>query len=218
MLRPETVGPKHLVPCAVAADILRTMSASKRAVTVAPRPEPTTEPADAGPRATGVLPSQQLREAVTSGWITAGDWRIPPESIQPASVDLRLGEFAWALRCSFLPDVGLDRRGEDRGSEVRPDRPSRRGHARARSSLPCSPDRGAAPAGGDSREDQSQELDGTPGRVHAGDHRPQPPLRRDRGGLPRQALPGGRSALVRDPGQAWAVPQPGPSRCTGMRG
>jgi dCTP deaminase len=53
---------------------------------------------------TGVLPAQQLREAVTSGWLTAGDWRIPPESVQPASVDLRLGEHAWALRCSFLPD------------------------------------------------------------------------------------------------------------------
>jgi dCTP deaminase len=53
---------------------------------------------------TGVLPSQQLREAVASEWIVAGDWRIPRESIQPASVDLRLGEYAWALRCSFLPD------------------------------------------------------------------------------------------------------------------
>jgi dCTP deaminase len=52
----------------------------------------------------GVLPSQRLRDAVSDGWIVAGDWRIPPESIQPASVDLRLGEEAWALRCSFLPD------------------------------------------------------------------------------------------------------------------
>ncbi len=56
--------------------------------------------------ATGVLPSQSLREAVTRGLITAGDWRVPLESIQPASVDLRLGEFAWSLRCSFLPDSG----------------------------------------------------------------------------------------------------------------
>jgi dCTP deaminase len=56
--------------------------------------------------ATGVLPSQRLREAVTRGLITAGDWRVPLESIQPASVDLRLGEFAWSLRCSFLPDSG----------------------------------------------------------------------------------------------------------------
>jgi dCTP deaminase len=57
-----------------------------------------------GARATGVLPSQRLREAVSDGWIVAGDWRIPPSSLQPASVDLRLGEHAWALRCSFLPD------------------------------------------------------------------------------------------------------------------
>lgn len=54
----------------------------------------------------GVLPAQRLREAVAQGLITAGDWRVPPESIQPASVDLRLGESAWALRCSFLPDSG----------------------------------------------------------------------------------------------------------------
>jgi dCTP deaminase len=52
----------------------------------------------------GVLPSQRLREAISSEWIVAGEWRIPGESIQPASIDLRLGEHAWALRCSFLPD------------------------------------------------------------------------------------------------------------------
>jgi dCTP deaminase len=52
----------------------------------------------------GVLPSQQLRDAVSREWMIAGDWRIPRESIQPASVDLRLGDHAWALRCSFLPD------------------------------------------------------------------------------------------------------------------
>jgi dCTP deaminase len=52
----------------------------------------------------GVLPSQRLREAVAREWMLAGPWRIPGESIQPASVDLRLGEYAWALRCSFLPD------------------------------------------------------------------------------------------------------------------
>ena len=52
----------------------------------------------------GVLPAQRLREAIANEWITAGAWRIPTESVQPASVDLRLGERAWALRCSFLPD------------------------------------------------------------------------------------------------------------------
>ncbi len=52
----------------------------------------------------GVLPSQRLRDAIASEWIVAGDWRIPAEAVQPASLDLRLGEHAWALRCSFLPD------------------------------------------------------------------------------------------------------------------
>jgi dCTP deaminase len=52
----------------------------------------------------GVLPSQRLREAVANGWLTAGAYRIPPESVQPASLDLRLGDHAWVLRCSFLPD------------------------------------------------------------------------------------------------------------------
>jgi dCTP deaminase len=56
--------------------------------------------------AAGVLPSQELREAVRHEWIGAGNWRIPAESVQPASLDLRLGEYAWALRCSFLPDSG----------------------------------------------------------------------------------------------------------------
>ncbi len=52
----------------------------------------------------GVLPAQELREAIAQGWLLADPWRIPEESVQPASVDLRLGEHAWALRCSFLPD------------------------------------------------------------------------------------------------------------------
>ncbi len=56
--------------------------------------------------ATGVLPSQELSRAIEEEWITSGDYRIRPEAIQPASIDLRLGDFAWALRCSFLPDSG----------------------------------------------------------------------------------------------------------------
>jgi dCTP deaminase len=60
----------------------------------------------AAPAQQGVLPAQSLREAIASGWITAGQWRIPDDAVQPASVDLRLGEHAWALRCSFLPDAG----------------------------------------------------------------------------------------------------------------
>jgi dCTP deaminase len=53
----------------------------------------------------GVLPSQALNQAIESEWVSSGDYRIRPEAVQPASIDLRLGDFAWALRCSFLPDV-----------------------------------------------------------------------------------------------------------------
>src|SRR6201996_3996031 len=58
----------------------------------------------AGPSA-GVFPSQALAEAIDRGWVSSGDYRIHPEAVQPASIDLRLGDHAWALRCSFLPDV-----------------------------------------------------------------------------------------------------------------
>jgi dCTP deaminase len=56
------------------------------------------------PPQAGVLPAQRLRQAIAHEWIVAGEWRVPADSVQPASVDLRLGERAWALRCSFLPD------------------------------------------------------------------------------------------------------------------
>jgi dCTP deaminase len=52
------------------------------------------------------VPSQGLWEAVEEGWISSGDYRIRRDSIQPASLDLRLAEHAWALRCSFLPSAG----------------------------------------------------------------------------------------------------------------
>ncbi len=55
---------------------------------------------------TGIVPGQGLADALAAGWITSEKYRIPESSIQPASMDLRLGARAWALRCSFLPDSG----------------------------------------------------------------------------------------------------------------
>ena len=54
----------------------------------------------------GVFPSQALAQAIERDWVSSGEYRIKPEAIQPASIDLRLGDEAWALRCSFLPDSG----------------------------------------------------------------------------------------------------------------
>jgi dCTP deaminase len=58
------------------------------------------------PQPCGVLPSQGLWRAVEEGWISSGEYRIRRENIQPASLDLRLADHAWALRCSFLPSAG----------------------------------------------------------------------------------------------------------------
>jgi dCTP deaminase len=71
--------------------------------------------ADLNPGTAGVLPNQILSEAVTAGWLDAGELRIPPANIQPASVDLRLGERAYRIRCSFLPG---DREVEHRVKDV----------------------------------------------------------------------------------------------------
>lgn len=61
----------------------------------------------------GVWPDMWLEKAITNGYIRS-DHTIGGASIQPASLDLRLGEVAYRLRCSFLPD---DRRVEDKLAE-----------------------------------------------------------------------------------------------------
>jgi len=49
----------------------------------------------------GVLPSQWLRKACDQGIVMAPG--LDDAQVQPASVDLRLGDWAYRLRCSFLP-------------------------------------------------------------------------------------------------------------------
>ena len=55
-------------------------------------------------RAEGVLSDEQVRAAVDRGYLSAGEFRIADERIQPASLDLTLGKYAHRLRASFLPD------------------------------------------------------------------------------------------------------------------
>jgi dCTP deaminase len=62
----------------------------------------------------GVLPNQHLDAAVAAGAINAGAFTIPRENVQPASLDLRLGEVAYRIRCSFLPaEDTVERRVKD---------------------------------------------------------------------------------------------------------
>ena len=60
-------------------------------------------PAEVGhPRSTGILPSQDISNLIARGNISASP-AINPDHIQPASLDLRLGDMAHRVRASFLP-------------------------------------------------------------------------------------------------------------------
>ncbi|HUI48516.1 MAG TPA: 2'-deoxycytidine 5'-triphosphate deaminase [Acidimicrobiia bacterium] len=62
----------------------------------------------------GVLPCQYLERAIDAKVIDAGRFTIPRENVQPASLDLRLGEVAYRIRCSFLPgSQSVERRVKD---------------------------------------------------------------------------------------------------------
>jgi dCTP deaminase len=60
-------------------------------------------PVEGGPaRTTGILPSQEISNLIARGNISASP-AINPDHIQPASLDLRLGDMAHRVRASFLP-------------------------------------------------------------------------------------------------------------------
>ena len=60
---------------------------------------------------TGILPYQAIVEMVANGEIKPSEIvreaRIEPDQIQPASIDLRLGNFAYPMDTSFLPGRGM---------------------------------------------------------------------------------------------------------------
>jgi dCTP deaminase len=58
---------------------------------------------------TGILPFQAIRDMVAAGEIKATEifGRIDPDQIQPASIDLRLGTYAYPVDTSFLPGRGV---------------------------------------------------------------------------------------------------------------
>ena len=67
------------------------------------RPAATADVLNLQPTSEGVLPGQLLERAIRAGYIDAGRFNIPDSNVQPASLDLRLGERALRIRCSFLP-------------------------------------------------------------------------------------------------------------------
>jgi dCTP deaminase len=63
---------------------------------------PDLQPEAGASRSTGILPSQAIKELIARGQIV-GDRPISEDQIQPASLDLRLGDIAHRVRASFLP-------------------------------------------------------------------------------------------------------------------
>jgi len=51
---------------------------------------------------TGIFPSEKIRELISNGRIFS-ESKIEESQIQPSSIDLRLGSFAYRVRASFLP-------------------------------------------------------------------------------------------------------------------
>lgn len=56
---------------------------------------------------TGILPSQKIREMLASGEIRPLMRPIEADQLQPASIDLRLGDYAYPIDTSFLPGSGV---------------------------------------------------------------------------------------------------------------
>src|SRR6266849_813212 len=53
-------------------------------------------------RTTGVLPSQSIRDLIAHGRVLANP-PVSEDQIQPASLDLRLGDLGYRVQASFLP-------------------------------------------------------------------------------------------------------------------
>ena len=55
---------------------------------------------------TGILPSQKIQEMLNSGEIKTV-MNLDHDQVQPASIDLRLGDYAYPVDTSFLPGKGM---------------------------------------------------------------------------------------------------------------
>jgi dCTP deaminase len=56
---------------------------------------------------TGILPSQKIKEMLDSGEIKTMLMPFDHDQVQPASIDLRLGDYAYPVDTSFLPGKGM---------------------------------------------------------------------------------------------------------------
>ena len=135
----------------------------------------------------GILPDHMIAELAKSGGIRpARDFA--PDQIQPASLDLRLGEVAYRVRASFLP--GPQTTVAERIDELQAarDRADRRRGAGDRLRLHRAAARKPGAAGRHRGRRQSEKLDRPARRVHPRHRRPHARLRPHRRRLSRPAL------------------------------
>ena len=117
----------------------------------------------------GILPDRMIAALAADGGILPSTAFVP-DQIQPASLDLRLGEVAYRVRASFLP--GLDHGGP---AHRRTEAARIRAHRRRRAGDRLRLYRAAAGKPGAARRDfrrrQSEKLDRPARRVHPRDRR-----------------------------------------------
>jgi len=78
--------------------ITKTVSTTKSDSMVSPR----------GVDYTGILPSQKIQEMLNNGEIDTSQLKqFDHDQVQPASIDLRLGDYAYPVDTSFLPGKGM---------------------------------------------------------------------------------------------------------------
>ena len=170
--------------------------------------------------ADGILPAQAIQQLIDEGAIRAGPHQfiVPKQDfdadqIQPASLDLRVGDLATRVRASFLP--GPDRTVANRLADLRLHEIDLTNGAVLETGCVyiVSLIEGSRAAGRHCRLGQSQILDGSARHLHSGHRRQCPGLRFSPSGLFRTALSRGQPADLPDrpPRRLATVANPFPS-------
>ena len=169
--------------------------------------------------AVGILPAQIIERMVEAGAIGAAK-RLDPDQIQPASLDLRLGEIAYRVRASFLP--GPQSLVADRLTKLKLHEFSLAGGAVLETGcvyiIPLMEQPQAAARC--QRRRQSEVLHRPPRHLHPHHHRPCARVRHDPRRLCRAALCRGQPAHLPDSGARRLAPVAGPlphRRCAARR-
>jgi dCTP deaminase len=96
----EGEGARYLGGSEQARGILKMSTSDQSQISFDNGPDSPIEPGQT--RTTGILPSQEIGNLIARGHVSAAR-AVDPDHIQPASLDLRLGDMAHRVRASFLP-------------------------------------------------------------------------------------------------------------------